>query len=70
MQGIKIEDYLYERFSSVYCDSCRFDTTSQDNCGECCKTISLPGWALSKEVSKDIADNILKLIRGENNGHK
>lgn len=54
----KLSKYLYDWFSSVYCDSCehRVDYT----CDDCHRKYMY--WSLSKGCADDLADEILELI--------
>lgn len=58
----RISDIIYEKFSYIYCDNCRYNSEIRDSsCEDCYR--KMMGWEVSKSLSNSLAKEILDRIK-------
>ena len=65
----KISNHIYDHIDYMYCDNCRYsseleyDEDGYSRCDDCHHKYN--GWGISLSVSESIAEQILKMMEGQ-----
>lgn len=57
----EISNLIYETFSNIYCDNCRYDDTDNFyyHCGDCHRKAM--NWSVARPACDDLAERIMNL---------